>query len=77
MVIYMFTVAIVQCGKYNLITQASKSFSLQKQTVHIYLREFKGFLNKYADPTNSVYFLTKFNTKLVILKKNIAKLIGF
>jgi hypothetical protein len=73
----MFTVAIVECGKYNLLTQASKSFSLQKQTVHIYIREFKGFLNKYADPTISVYFLTKFSTKPVILKKNIVKLISF
>jgi len=45
--------------------------------VHIYSRELKGFLNKYADLTISVYFPTKFSPKLVILKKNIVKLIGF
>jgi hypothetical protein len=28
--LYMFTVAIIQCGKYNLITQASKVFFLTK-----------------------------------------------
>jgi hypothetical protein len=27
--LYMFTMSIVQCGRYNLTTQASKSFSLQ------------------------------------------------
>jgi hypothetical protein len=53
----MLTMPIVERGKYNLITQGSKSFSLQK--LHINSRELKGFLNKYADPTISVYFLTK------------------
>ena len=63
-----------QHDKYRLITQASKSFFLTKFK-HVYVRKLKRFMNKYKNPTFFIPFPTKFSTKLLILKKNIVKLI--
>jgi len=49
--LYMFTMSIVQCGRYNLTTQASKSFFIT-EFVHIYVR-IQWYIPLMQDPVQT------------------------
>jgi hypothetical protein len=58
--LYMFTIPIVQHGKYNSTTQTAKSFIAD--IVHMFLRKMK--ILEYTYPTIVVEFPTKISTSL-------------